>query len=96
MGNVIDISASGLLFAYPISDLSRALRTDSELSVRLTSPKRGIDATVRIVRQYNDKTTSYFGCRFLDIAPEDIRFLFEFIYGRPFTDEDAYFLAGHV
>jgi hypothetical protein len=96
MGNVIDISASGLLFAYPLSDLSKALRTDSELSVKLSSPKRGIDATARIVRQYSDKTTSYFGCRFLDIAPEDIRFLFEFIYGKPFTDEDAYFLAGHV
>jgi hypothetical protein len=96
MGNVIDISASGLLFAYPISDLSKALRTDSELSVRLSSPKRGIDATVRIVRQYNDKTTTYFGCRFMDIAPEDIRFLFEFIYGKPFTDEDASFLTGHV
>jgi hypothetical protein len=96
MGNVIDISASGLLFAYPISDLSKALRTDTELSVKLSTPKRGIDATARIVRQYNDKTTSYFGCRFLDIAPEDIRFLFEYIYGKPFTDEDAYFLAGHV
>jgi hypothetical protein len=95
-GSVIDISASGLLFAYPISDLSRALRTDAELSVKLSSPKRGIDATARIVRQYSDKTTSYFGCRFLDIAPEDIRFLFEYIYGKPFTDEDAYFLAGHV
>jgi hypothetical protein len=95
-GNVIDISASGLLFAYPISDLSKTLRTGSELSVLLSSPKRRIDATVQIVRQYNDQTTSYFGCRFLDIAPEDIRFLFEFIYGKPFTDEDAYFLAGHV
>jgi hypothetical protein len=95
-GNVIDISASGLLFAYPISDLSRALRTDSELSVKLSFPKRGIDTTVRIVRQYSDKTTSYFGCRFLGIPPEDIRFLFEFIYGKPFTDQDAYFLMGHM
>jgi hypothetical protein len=95
-GNVIDISASGLLFAYPISDLSATLRTDSELSVKLIAPTRGIAATAQIVRQYNDKTTSYFGCRFLDIAPEDIRFLFEFIYGKPFTDEDAYLLMGHV
>jgi hypothetical protein len=95
-GNVIDISASGLLFAYPISDLAQALRPDLELSVKLSSPKRDIEATAQIVRQYSDKTTSYFGCRFLDIAPEDIRFLFEFIYGKPFTDEDAYFLEGHV
>jgi hypothetical protein len=96
IGNVIDISASGLLFAYPNSDMAEALRPDLELSVKLSSPKREIDATARIVRQYSDKTTNYFGCRFLDIAPEDIRFLFEFIYGKPFTDEDAYFLAGHV
>jgi hypothetical protein len=95
-GNVIDISASGLLFAYPVSELAQALRPDLELSVKLSSPKRDLDATVQIVRQYNDKTTSYFGCRFLDIAPEDIRFLFEFIYGKPFTDEDAYLLEGHV
>jgi hypothetical protein len=96
MGNIIDISASGLLFAYPVSDLSKALKTGSELSVKLSCPKRGIDATVRIVRQYSDKTTTYFGCHFLDITPEDIRFLFEYIYGKPFTDADAYFLMGHV
>ncbi|MDR3124114.1 MAG: PilZ domain-containing protein [Treponema sp.] len=96
-GNVIDISASGLLFACPISELSKALKTNTELSVRLSSPKRGIDATAQIVRQYSDNTTSYFGCRFLDIAPEDIRFLFEYLYGKPFTDEDAsYYLMGQV
>jgi hypothetical protein len=96
IGNVIDISASGLLFAYPVSEMSNAFRPELELSVKLSSPKREIDATAQIVRQYSDKATVYFGCRFLDIAPEDIRFLFEFIYGRPFTDEDAYFLTGHV
>jgi hypothetical protein len=30
------------------------------------------------------------------MAPEDTRFFFEFIYGRPFTDIDATFLAGQV
>jgi hypothetical protein len=95
-GNVIDISASGLLFAYPISDLSRALRTNSELSVKLSFPKRGINASVRIVRQYSDQTGGYFGCQFLDMAPEDTRFLFEYLYGKPFTDEDAHFLMGRV
>ncbi|MFP3042099.1 PilZ domain-containing protein [Treponema primitia] len=96
MGNVIDISASGLLFAYPNSELATSLTLDSELSVKLSAPKRTVNATAQIVRRFNDKTTNYFGCRFLDIAPEDIRFLFEFIYGRPFTDADAYFLTGHV
>jgi hypothetical protein len=95
-GNVIDISASGLLFAYPNSSFATTLQLDSELSVKLSAPKRVVNAVAQIVRRYNDKTTYYFGCRFLDMAPEDMRFLFEFIYGRPFTDADAYFLTGHV
>jgi hypothetical protein len=95
-GKVIDISASGLLFAYPHSALSAALLPDSELSVKLLAPRRTINANVRIIRRYKDNTQDYFGCRFLDMAPEDLRFLFEFIYGKPFTDADASFLTGQV
>jgi hypothetical protein len=95
-GKVIDISASGLLFAHPHSPLSTALLPDSELSVKLLTPKRAVNANAKIVRRYKDSTHDYFGCRFLDMAPEDLRFLFEFIYGKPFTDTDASFLTGQV
>jgi hypothetical protein len=95
-GKVIDISASGILFTYPHSTLSAALLPDSELSVKLLTPRRSINANAKIVRRYKDNIQDYFGCRFLDMAPEDLRFLFEFIYGKPFTDSDASFLAGQV
>ncbi len=95
-GKVVDISASGLLFAYPHSALSSALLTDCELDVQLATPKRTIKTAARIVRRYKDPSMGYFGCRFLDTAPEDLRFLFEFIYGKPFTDQDASFLVGKV
>jgi c-di-GMP-binding flagellar brake protein YcgR len=95
-GKVIDISASGVLFAYPHSGLSSALLPDSELSVKVVTPRRSINAAAKIVRRYKDNSMGYFGCRFLDIAPEDMRFLFEFIYGKPFTDTDASFLSGQV
>jgi hypothetical protein len=97
-GKIVDISASGLLFAYPHSDLSATFLPDCELSVRLhtATTNRTINARAKVVRRYQDATMGYFGCRFLDIAPEDTRFLFEVIYGRPFTDTDASFLAGKV
>jgi hypothetical protein len=114
-GNILDISISGLLFSYPSSDLTSALLPDTELAVTFSAPirpdgaVRTIKAAAQIVRRFTDRTTNYFGCQFLDIAPEDIRFLFEFIYGRPFTDDDAgtagkagaaaadpHFLSGHV
>jgi hypothetical protein len=95
-GKIIDISASGILFTYPQSTLSSSLLPDSELAVKLSSPKRTISAHAKIVRRYKDAAMGYFGCRFLDMAPEDLRFLFEYIYGKPFTDLDASFLAGQV
>ncbi|MDR2080123.1 MAG: PilZ domain-containing protein [Treponema sp.] len=95
-GRVIDISVSGLLFAYPHTGLSSALLPDSELSIKLTTAKRSINANVRIVRRYKDSAMGYFGCRFLDMLPEDMRFLFEFIYGKPLLDQDVNFLAGQV
>lgn len=95
-GRVMDISASGMLFAYPHSPLSSALLVDSELDVELITPRRTIKTSAKIVRRYNDTSMGYFGCRFVSIEPEDLRFLFEYIYGKPFTDQDASFIAGRV
>jgi hypothetical protein len=96
VGKVIDISASGLLFAYPQSDLASTLFPDSDLMAKLISPQRTLTATAQIVRRYDGDAMKYFGCQFLDMTPDDIRFLFEFIYGKPFSDADAYFIAGRV
>jgi hypothetical protein len=86
-GNIIDISVSGILFAYPHARFASALLQGSKLAVKLISPRRTISSESTIVRCFSDNTLSYFGCQ-LDLAPEDIRFLFEFLYGRPFTDAD--------
>jgi len=95
-GKIIDISASGLLFAYPNSPLSGTLMPDNELSVRLKTENRTVNTKARIVRRYKDNTQGYFGCRFMEMEPEDLRFLFEYIYGKTFSDSDASFLSGQV
>jgi hypothetical protein len=95
-GNIIDISVSGLLFACPHSGLASALVPDTEMAVQFYALNRTVSTNIKIVRRYRDNSCSYFGCRFLDMAPEDTRFLFEFLYGKPFSDKDAVFLAGQV
>jgi hypothetical protein len=95
-GKIIDISASGLLFTYPNSTFASTLLPDSELSVRLTTDRRTINVKAKIVRRYKDNMQGYFGCRFVDMEPEDLRYLFEYIYGKTFTDTDAAFLSGQV
>ena len=95
-GKVIDISASGLLFAYPHSELFSALLPDSELTVKISIPGHSITAESVIVRRFKDNAFGYIGCRFHGVAKEDFRLLFEFIYGKPFSDSDADFFVGHL
>jgi len=95
-GKIIDISASGLLFAYPNSTFTLTLMPDIELSLRLITERRTINCKAKIIRRYKNTALGYFGCRFFDMEPEDLRFLFEYIYGKTFTDKDANFFIGHV
>jgi hypothetical protein len=39
---------------------------------------------------------TFYGCKFEDMKLEDVRFLFESIYGRPFTGKDLEFITGSV
>jgi hypothetical protein len=95
-GNLIDISASGFLFTYPHSPLADTLLADGALLATFVTPRRTINTTVKIVRRYKDQLRHYFGCRCLDMAAEDMRFLFEYIYGKSMTDINPVFLSGQI
>jgi len=84
---IIDISASGLLFAYPSgSGFLSTLAEGAELTVFIEAPNRAMNLAAVIERRFEDKTAEYFDCRFVNMAPEDMRFLFERLYGRLFDD----------
>jgi len=96
-GRVLDISASGLLFACPLgASLLSTLLVDAELSVIIETPRRHVNVIAKIVRRFKDKTAGYFGCRFINTEPEDMRFLFEYLYGRQIDASDTAFLSGQV
>ena len=83
---IIDMSASGLLFAHTNADLGRELliHTDLELSMRLEG--RQIPVGARVMRKFKDAESVYFGVLFLRISPEDFAFLFTHLYGKPFDE----------
>jgi hypothetical protein len=87
----IDISAGGVRFSYPKSYISDMLQLDSQIEAKLLTAKRTVTIKVKILRRYEEKNITYYGCHFLDMAPEDIRFLYEYIYGKPFSDTGGHF-----
>jgi hypothetical protein len=86
---IIDISASGLMFAHPRSDLAKNLviHTDIEITVRF--PERTMVIGSRVRRKFQDSERCYIGVQFFDISQDDLNFLYEKLYARPYsTDED--------
>jgi hypothetical protein len=98
-GQIIDVSVSGVLFAYPRSRLSVDVVPNGELSVILKTPARTISAAARIARRWQNEAMDYFGCAFLGMKADDMRYLFEYLYGKPPSSEDRdkdKFLTGKV
>jgi len=81
---IIDMSASGMLFAHTSTDLVHDLlvHTDLEMTVRID--RRTIMVGTRIMRKFRDAENTYFGVLFLKIDQEDFKFLFQFLYGKQF------------
>ena len=98
-GQIIDVSVSGVLFTYPRSRLPSDMAEGGELSMILETPARTINASARIARRWQNEGKDYFGCTFLDMEADDMRYLFEYLYGKPPNNEDRdkdKFLAGKV
>lgn len=92
--DVIDISAGGLLFSSASRELLGSLLPGSEIEVAITAKGRDVRIVAQVKRLYRDISRGYFGIEYSEVAPEDFRFLFECLYGRAFTDEDAVGIEG--
>ncbi|MEW5815696.1 MAG: PilZ domain-containing protein [Spirochaetota bacterium] len=85
---IIDISASGLLFAHSSPELSEVMVLYTDFELILLAGPRTLKIPSRVMRKYQVAETFYYGVLFLDMNPEDFRFLFEFVYGREITEQD--------
>ena len=85
---IIDISAAGLLFAHPRRELAKELLIHTDLQITVRFPERDLSIHARVRRKFQDGERCYFGLQFLSISPEDLTFLFEKLYGRPFSSEE--------
>ena len=87
-GDIIDISASGLLFANGSESLDETLALYADIDLGLKFDLRAMRIGARVMRKLKDTKMGYYGIQFMDIKPEDFRYLFEYVYGRSVTSED--------
>ena len=84
---IIDVSASGLLFAHSSAELSQSLPLHADLDISMDIGSRSLNIGSRIMRTFKNSGMFYYGVQFLRIETEDFQFLFEHLYGKPFKSE---------
>ncbi len=87
-GEIIDISAAGLLFSSSSAQLREKLALYTDLDLLLTFDDRKIRVVGRVMRKFVSDEIAFFGLQFMEMKPEDFRFLFEYVYGRSIRPED--------
>jgi hypothetical protein len=93
---LLDISVGGFLFALDLNKEKALYTLNDAFSIAITISHRVIHCRAVIIRDYSSKTCAFYGCKFEDMALEDVRFFFESIYGKPFTEKDIEFITGSV
>jgi hypothetical protein len=94
---VLDVSAGGILFTCESTKAGESesqLQPDTRLDIDFKLGARIFAASAVIKRSYGDGERRYFGIEYDEFKPEDFRFLFETLYGRPFTDADGISIEG--
>ena len=82
---IIDMSASGLLFAHTSADLVRELLVPHGSRADRAASRRGRCRWARaIMRKFRDAENTYLRCAVSRIEQEDFQFLFQFLYGKAF------------
>lgn len=85
---IIDMSAAGLLFATQSEEIDNKINLLEDIDITIKIKDKKIIIGSRIMRKFKDHSTFYFGVQYLKISDADFRFLFEYLYGKPFTKKD--------
>jgi hypothetical protein len=94
---LLDMSPGGFLFALrKQGQETMAYAVNDRLAVQITISARVIRCRASIIRAHTDRAFGYYGCKFDDMKTGDARFLFEALYGKPFTQNHVPFICGAV
>lgn len=85
---ILDMSPGGMLISLPDRDVRIPVKEGSTFTTTISFGKKTVQCAARVVRRYEGNGAISYGTTFLDLAPQDIMNLYEFLYRRPYADDD--------
>jgi hypothetical protein len=84
---ILDISPGGFRFVRMRGRETDIFLEGDMLDVEITIKERRIKCRAGITTGYSDIAHSYYRCKFEEMELEDVRFLYEYLYGKPYTGD---------
>ncbi|ULQ60189.1 DUF1577 domain-containing protein [Brucepastera parasyntrophica] len=86
---IIDMSPGGMLISFPKNELRVPIKEGSIFSVDIHIEQKKINCSARITRRFEKNDTLFYGSVFVDLRPDNMMYLYEALYKRPFAENDV-------
>lgn len=87
---ILDMTPDGMLMALPEKEIRTPIKEGTNFSVQLLLKNKHITCTGKVMRRYTQPPLVCYGISFINLKPEDIIDLHEFLYHRPYTESDEF------
>jgi len=85
---IMDMSPGGMLVSLPEGDIRNPVKEGSVFATEISFEGKTVKCTARVIRRYVEKDSVSYGTTFLDLRPQDIMNLYEFLYHAPYTEDN--------
>lgn len=85
---IIDMSPGGMLIALPKNEIRVPVKEGSVFSVQISLRQQTVSCVAKVTRRFDNKDTLSYGTTFLNLGPEDMILLYEFLYRKEFCTDD--------
>ncbi len=85
---VLDMSPGGMLISLPKSEIRTPIREGSVFSVEVSHRDKTVECSARVVRRFEESDSTSYGTNFINLSSSDVMTLYEFLYRKPYRDND--------
>lgn len=87
---ILDMSPGGMLISLPESEIRTPIREGSIFAVDISLNKNEVHCSAKVARRFEENGAVSYGTTFINLSPENLINLFEFLYRRPFCEKDTH------
>ncbi len=85
---ILDMSPGGMLINLPRNEIRMPVKEGSVFSVQISLGQKVVACVAKVTRRFENENSISYGTTFLNLSPEEMINIYEFLYRKQFNSED--------